>query len=260
MQVIIPMTGNGTRFKNAGYKTLKPFIKIHNKPIIEWIISMFDCNDSFIFICRDIHLKQNPDMYDFLKKLSNNTVVFETKEWDKEGPVVDILKAESLIQDNIPVIVNYCDFYMQWNYDNFKNYVLKNKFDGAIPCYTGFHPNLIPIKNLYASCKVDKYMHLKEIKEKHTYEANKYHGYHSVGTYYFKSGQLMKKYYKKQIEQRLSTNNEYYSSMTYNILIQDGYKVGVYDKVNRFCQWGTPYDLEEYLYYTNIANQITEDL
>lgn len=253
------MTGNGTRFKNAGYKTLKPFITVNGKPIIKWIISMFDPKDSFIFICRDVHLKQIPDMYNHLNTLAPNTQIFETKEWNKEGPVADILKAEKIINNDIPVVVNYCDFYMHWDYKDFKDFVNNNQFDGVIPCYTGFHPHLIPINNLYASCKVNNHMCLEEINEKYSYEDNKFNGYHSPGTYYFKTGALMKKYYKKQIEQNVSTNNEYYSSMTYNILLNEGLKVGVYDKIDKFCQWGTPYDLNEYLYFCEIANKINKE-
>ena len=68
---------------------------------------MFDCNDSFIFICRDII--SNKILVCILLKTSN-TVVFETKEWDKEGPVVDILKAESLIQDKVPLLLTIVIF------------------------------------------------------------------------------------------------------------------------------------------------------
>jgi len=35
------MTGQGARFKAAGYPRLKPFIKIHEKPMIWWIVKMF---------------------------------------------------------------------------------------------------------------------------------------------------------------------------------------------------------------------------
>lgn len=38
MQIIIPMTGYGSRFVAAGYKELKPFIMVQGKPIIQWII------------------------------------------------------------------------------------------------------------------------------------------------------------------------------------------------------------------------------
>ena len=29
MQILIPMTGNGSRFVNKGYSRLKPFIEVH---------------------------------------------------------------------------------------------------------------------------------------------------------------------------------------------------------------------------------------
>ena len=56
MQIIIPMTGYGSRFVAAGYKDLKPFIKIAGKPIIEWIVKyMYPEEENFIFVCRKEH-------------------------------------------------------------------------------------------------------------------------------------------------------------------------------------------------------------
>ena len=59
MQIIIPMTGSGTRFREAGYSRLKPFIEINNKPIIEWVVEMFkgDDKENIVFICRREHLQ-----------------------------------------------------------------------------------------------------------------------------------------------------------------------------------------------------------
>mgnify|MGYP003309525067 FL=1 len=58
MQIIIPMTGNGSRFISEGYKRLKPFIKIHNIPMIEWVTAMFPGSKKDItFIVRNEHLK-----------------------------------------------------------------------------------------------------------------------------------------------------------------------------------------------------------
>ena len=59
-QIVIPMTGNGSRFVNRGYEDLKPIIKIHNKPMIKWVTEMFDIhNDEFLFICREIICHQS---------------------------------------------------------------------------------------------------------------------------------------------------------------------------------------------------------
>ena len=41
MQIIIPMSGLGERFRRAGYKVPKPLIEIDGKPIIAHVIDMF---------------------------------------------------------------------------------------------------------------------------------------------------------------------------------------------------------------------------
>ena len=63
MKIIIPMTGYGSRFVNAGYKELKPFISVQGKPIIEWIIKgMYPDESNFLFICRREHIENNENI------------------------------------------------------------------------------------------------------------------------------------------------------------------------------------------------------
>ena len=51
MNVIIPMTGYGSRFVAAGYKELKPFIPVMGIPIVEWIVTrMYPTDVNFIFV------------------------------------------------------------------------------------------------------------------------------------------------------------------------------------------------------------------
>ena len=40
-QIIIPMSGEGKRFKDFGYKELKPFIKVHKNYMINHVINIF---------------------------------------------------------------------------------------------------------------------------------------------------------------------------------------------------------------------------
>ncbi|VDA99116.1 dN-sugar pyrophosphorylase [Olavius algarvensis spirochete endosymbiont] len=255
MQIIIPITGYGSRFKAAGFEDLKPFIEVHGKPIIEWVVKMFPGEDDIIFVCREKHLQEISDMKQTLKRIKASATIFAIKNWVKKGPVYDVMQAQSVIKDDEPVIVNYCDFYMRWDYQDFKRILKKENPDGAIPCYTGFHPHLIPESNVYASCKVDGNNDLIEIREKFSFEKDKRKAFHSVGTHYFKSGELLKKYCQKQIDQKIMFKNEYYSSLTYNLLCKDGLKTHVYYKISHFCQWGTPEDLKEYLFWIeNIKN------
>ena len=201
MQIIIPMTGYGSRFVAAGYKELKPFINVQGKPIIQWIVEgMYKGEKNFIFVCRKEHLDRLPYIRETLEKLAPECKIVSIDNWVKKGPVYDVLRASDEILDDDECIVNYCDFYMQWDYNKFLLDVKNRECDGAIPCYTGFHPHLIPQINLYASCMTDENNDLIEIREKYSFEENKTKAKHSPGVYYFKDGKTLKNYSKELVD------------------------------------------------------------
>ncbi|SFC17407.1 MobA-like NTP transferase domain-containing protein [Flexibacter flexilis DSM 6793] len=254
MQIIIPLSGEGSRFVRAGYKDIKPLIPVHGKPIIEWVCNLFPNEDNFLFVVREEHVNTTP-VVETLQRLKP-TAQIRTVKGEKSGPAGSIVKVLDAIDDNEPCIVSYCDYFQDWDYEDFKKTVLADGCEGAIPCYTGFHPHLLPAINLYASCKTDENGYLTEIREKFAWNADKKLDKHSSGMYYFKSGALLKKYYQQQIAEDVNLNGEYYASLTYNLLVRDGLKVLVYDKIPHFCQWGTPQDLEEYNYWSEIFESL----
>lgn len=247
MQIIIPMSGVGKRFLEAGYKDPKPLIKVEGKPIVEHVVSMFPGETDFTFICNSQHLAET-NMKDELKKIAPEGKIIEIPN-HKLGPVYAVQCIAESIDNNKPTIVNYCDFYQSWDWKNFKETVHKEDCDGAIPCYSGFHPHLIG-PNCYASCKTDEKNYLLEIREKHSFTDNKMDCPQSSGTYYFKNGGLVKKYFQQLMDEKIDLNGEYYVSLVYNLLVRDNLKTLIYF-VDQFCQWGTPQDLEEYLYWSD---------
>lgn len=244
MKIIIPMSGAGQRFLDAGYDQVKPLILVEGKPIIEHVINLFPGENDFVFVCRDEHLEKN-NLEEILLSLKPEAKIV-SMEGKKLGPVYAVTKAFDFIKDEESVIVNYCDFFMNWDYDDFKEFVKKTDCDACLPAYTGFHPHLLHEKNLYASMTMDENCFMNEIREKHSFTKEKSNTHHSPGTHYFKKGKDLKKYFEEQIEQDVSLNGEFYASMTFNLLKQDNLKISVYDKISHFCQWGTPEDLEEY--------------
>lgn len=246
------MTGYGSRFVAAGYKELKPFIKVNGKTMIEWIVKgMYSTEEDFLFVCRKEHLESILYMEETLKSLSPKSKIYVVDPWEKKGPVYDVLRAGEAIGDEEECIINYCDFYMDWDFEKFKKEVKERDCAGSIPCYSGFHPHLLIEKNVYASCKVDANENLIEIKEKYSFEEDKMKAKHSPGVYYFKSGAILKKYCAKLVESGPDINGEYYASLPYNYMVEDGLNVWVPVNVEKFCQWGTPEDLEDYLFWTN---------
>lgn len=252
MQVIIPMTGYGSRFVAAGYKELKPFIKVQDKPIIEWIVKgMYPGETNIIFVCRQEHLDSIDGMEDYLMKLCPTARIHAIKDWVKLGPVYDVLQASELIDDDEPAIINYCDFFMVWDYEKFKKDVADRGCEGCVPCYTGFHPHLLPEINLYASCKTDEDDNLIEIREKYSFEEDKTKAKHSPGNYYFRTGALLKKYCQKLVDSGETLKGEYYASLPYNNMVKDGLKVWIPTEIPYFCQWGTPEDMAEFNYWVD---------
>ena len=251
IQLIIPMSGIGKRFIDAGYEKTKSLIDVDGYPIIKHVVDLFPGVKDVIFICNDIHLKQT-NMRKVLNDISPNCRIFEVAN-NTKGPINAIHQIFDFIDNNKQTIVSYCDYGTYWNFENFISYVNEKNFDGAIPCYTGFHPHMLGSDN-YAFCKENN-MELIQIKEKEPFTDNKMNEYASNGTYYFKSGNLLKEYSQKLIDLDININGEYYVSLLYNLLVNDGLKVGIFE-IENMLQWGTPYDLENYKgwskYFSNI--------
>ena len=94
-------------------------------------------------------------------------------------------------------------------------------------------------------------MKLVEIKEKEPFTDNRMEEYASTGTYFFSKGIYLLNYFKKVLENDVNVNGEYYCSLVYNFMVKDNLNIGIYE-IEHFMQWGTPEDLEEYKWFSNL--------
>jgi NDP-sugar pyrophosphorylase family protein len=243
MQIIIPMSGFGERFRKAGYAIPKQLIEINGKPIIAHVIDMFPDEVDFIFICNQEHLnEQSYRMEAILKEYCPLGRIIGIPP-HKLGPINAIQQVEHLLDLKKPVVVNYCDFSCYWDWHHFKRYVTETACAGAIPAYKGFHPHSLGNTN-YAYLR-EKDGWVLDIQEKQPYTSNRMEEYASSGTYYFASAQIMGDAFRKVVEQGLSIGGEYYVSLAYKPLLASKKSVAVYP-LQHFMQWGTPEDVVEY--------------
>jgi NDP-sugar pyrophosphorylase family protein len=247
MQVVIPMAGSGSRFRAAGYNQPKPLLDVAGRPLIERLLSQFPKEWKFVFIPSQEHL-QTTNIKNVLLNLVPSATILGIPG-HKLGPVHTVLEALDGILDDIPTIVNYCDFSFSWDAQQFVDFTARTRCDGAILCYKGFHPHYLR-HNLYAYCR-EKDGQILEVKEKECFTSDRTQEFASSGTYYFSSGREMKRYFKLAVEQNLSTNGEFYVSLVYNALIRDGKRALLYE-IPFFLQWGTPEDLEDYVYWHRV--------
>ena len=253
MKVIISMSGMSSRFTNAGYTVPKFMIEVDGKTVLQHIVELYPQDSDFVFIINDDHAK-DMELCNYLDNLEVDKLTICSVPPHKKGPVYSVQYFEHHIEDDEPVIVNYCDFSMDWDYDDFDKFVDETECDGCVVCYTGFHPHMLGSDN-YAFCKVDEDNTIQEIREKQPFTDNKMSEFASSGTYYFRKGSYIKKYFRELMEKEITVNDEYYVSMVYNLLTADGLISKVYE-IDHMLQWGTPLDLEEYMQWSRYYNRV----
>jgi bifunctional N-acetylglucosamine-1-phosphate-uridyltransferase/glucosamine-1-phosphate-acetyltransferase GlmU-like protein len=236
------MSGTGQRFRRAGYTTPKTLLKAEGMPVIEHVVRMFPGPGfRFLFVVNETHAEET-ELLDVLKRIAPEAHV-EVIPGHKLGPVHAVLAAAEHIPDDEPVVVNYCDFSVAWDAQDFARVVTERGVDGCITTYRGFHPHSLgPTLYAYARTEGDRVL---ELKEKHHFTDDRMQEHASSGTYHFASGALVKRYFRQLMDEGPAVNGEFYVSSVYDHMLADGLEVIVYE-LDQFLQWGTPEDWEEY--------------
>ena len=241
MKVLIPMAGTGNRFVQAGYQEPKPLISVSGKRIIEYILDMFDEKDEIVFICNTEHLN-NTNIKKVLLSLRTDAKVLEIQN-HKKGPIYTIMPFIDLVDDAEPVMVCYCDNPFLWNRKEFEAHLDNNNLDGCILTHTGMHPHTLNSTKM-AFLKTEGNLML-EIKEKECYTDDPMSEHASTGAYYFRTGQIMKDCFKNSISKDINYNGEYYVTLAYNSLVEQGYRIGFFD-TEFVTVFGTPAEVETF--------------
>jgi len=96
MQIVIPMSGTGSRFRAAGYTTLKPLIEVEGRPIIEHIVNMYPGESDFLFICSSDALADTP-LRQVLQRICPHGRIHAIAP-HKLGPVHAVMQAQEWIR------------------------------------------------------------------------------------------------------------------------------------------------------------------
>ncbi len=247
------MSGLGSRFLKEGYKLPKPLIKVDDKEIISHVLNIFPEIYSVLFICNEEHLNnQELNLRNKLNKLHNNVQIISIKP-HKKGPIYAVLQAFKFIRLDMATIVNYCDFFCLLDFKKFKQALIADDPDGCIFTYSGFHPHMLGSTN-YAYVKKNKGLVI-DVQEKKPFTSEPMEEEASSGSYYFRTGSIMRDCFIKTISKDLNLNGEYYVSMSYKIMLEEKKKINTF-KIDHFMQWGTPADLEEYQWYSNLFKSL----
>lgn len=240
MKILIPLAGHSRRFQAAGFAEPKAFLRVGDRSMIEQVVGMFSSQDEFYFIVNEDQARDFPQLVASLATLAlhSHTIVIPSHE---KGPVFSCLQVQGISPDE-PVIVNYCDFKMDWDYAQF----LKDceGTDGCLAVFRGFHPaSLGSTFFAYLQCEGNRMLRLRE---KQSFTDDRMQELASTGTYYFGQWSGFQKYARSLVAQ----SGEAYASLLYNPMVDDGLKVRV-SEVAKFICLGTPEDVAQYNLWWN---------
>lgn len=233
MNILIPMAGEGSRFRDEGFKTIKPLIKIDGKTCIEWSVSTLGIEGRFIFVVQEKHLAElEPE----LKRLKPDCLIYTVDSLTR-GAVESCLSAKEAIDTDAPLIVTNSDQTLWWNADAYMDHIRGCDPDGDVVIFDGD-------SDKFSYIELDAGGYGKRLTEKEVISDNAL-----VGVHYYKHGKDFVEAAEQLIARDIRANNEYYVSLTYNILIERGRKITAYKLPNNdeYLSLGTPTQVYEFM-------------
>tara|TARA_Y200000002_G_scaffold273511_1_gene227857 strand:- start:107 stop:811 length:705 start_codon:yes stop_codon:yes gene_type:complete len=229
IKLIMPMAGEGNRFKEKGYDVPKPLVPVKGIPMFQYTEQQIGIDfDERIFIVRKDH-----NITDTIKSLYSNATVIELDELT-EGTACTLYKAKELFAKGDSVFVSNCDQSVEWDSNKVRT-IIDNGIDGLIATFE------CPDKNpkwSFAKTVADKVV---EVAEKKAISDRA-----TVGYYYWRDAGQMFRNIDQMIEANDRVNNEFYTCPVYNYTIKEGANVCAFD-VQSMQGIGTPEDLESYI-------------
>jgi len=216
MNIVVLLAGNSEDFKEKGHSYPKYLLEIHNKPIIQRVIESLETIGATInFIIR----KEDNDKFyfgDTLKILLPNSNVIEVESTTKGAVCTALFAIEQINNDRELLVING-DQLIKMDINSAIEDFRKRKLDGGILTFQSVHPR-------WSYVLLNEDGTVAQTSEKRPISSNA-----TAGCYYYKKGSDFVKACMSVIEKDVHTQGLYYISSTYNELILEQKKIGIYE-------------------------------
>ena len=240
LHIVMPMAGEGSRFKKGGWTTPKPLIELNGMPLFKHAISSVSAegiNLKYSFIVRQEHIDEYK-IDEGIKSFQPDANIFSVLKTTR-GAVETCLMAESAIADDDAVIVMDCD--LEFRSKRFIEIIkeilelpLEQACGGALVSFESDEP-----KYSYAELGEDGFVVRTAEKEVISSHA-------LCGAYFFSTGKRFKEIAHRLLNEPEFKKPEYYVSLLYNYMLADGEKVYLVP-MEEYHSYGTPDELKRYL-------------
>lgn len=242
---LIPMAGEGQRFKDVGYTTPKPLIDVDGLPMIVRAARALPPADKYIFVCRKEHLEAFP-IEKILQQHFLDPIIISVDRLT-EGQACTCMLAKEYIPEDAVLTIGASDNDMTFDKDIVENMFQDNTIDGWI--WT-FRKNSVVLQNPAMYGWVDTMANDRALKVscKIPLSLNPINDHAVIGAFTFKKAKIFFDAVDAMIKANDRINNEFYVDVVANYAIQLGYNINVCE-VEQYICWGTPKDYEQYEYW-----------
>jgi dTDP-glucose pyrophosphorylase len=235
---LIPMAGEGKRFKDAGFLVPKPLIKVDGLPMVVKALEALPKASKNILIVRKDQIDINV-LKLLLDEYFKNIVIIEIESLT-EGQASTCLLAENYFDRDSILNVGACD--IGFKYDPNEYFQMINNSESFIWAYNN-NQNVIKNPEMYGWIKLkDNSNEIDYVSCKKPISSNLLEDHVISGTFTFKSSNLFFKAIKKMIKSNDRINGEFYLDTIFNHLPNKSHIF----KVAEYYSWGTPDELLNY--------------
>lgn len=233
MNILIPMSGAGRRFAEAGYDRPKPLIEFFGKTMVEHVLDNLGRNNNFTLCIQRAHYDADPAVFDRLRGMVNNlNVVFV--DGLTRGAAETCLLAREHIKHDEPLFIANCDQMMVWDQDHFEEWFAASRLDGCMFTFFKDSP-------AYSYVEVDADGIAIRTAEKQVISPHA-----TTGIYVWARGGDFIWAAEEMMSEDVRVNNEFYVCPVYNWNIARGDRIGIYEPQEHW-PIGTPEDLRHYI-------------
>jgi NDP-sugar pyrophosphorylase family protein len=244
--LILPMAGRGSRFSQKGYELPKPMLEVDGEPMIVKAVQCLPKSDNNVFICLEEHLGRY-SLEETLKDRFNGEIVSIEGTTEGQACTCEIGIIQANVNIESPIMISACDNGVSYDKSRYMDMVEDESIDIIVWSFRNNQTSKVN-PNMYAWLEVDSEGYIKHVSCKKFIYDDPLNTHAIIGTMFFRKAKYFMDGLKKNFDESITTNGEYYVDDVINQNIKDGLKVKVFEADSYIC-WGTPDDYMTYNYW-----------
>lgn len=240
LHIIMPMAGEGSRFMRKGWQTPKPLIKLKEKPLFMRAISSIRIESipvKYSFIVREEHI-ESYNIDQVIKTYIPEANIFTVKETTR-GAVETCMLAKEVFNEEDSILVLDCD--LEFKSEAFNSSIKAILSNPIHEVNGGLLASFKACDNRYSYAEIDSSNNVLRTTEKEPISDNAL-----CGAYFFSTTNGFTYAANKLLRKHIMKKNEFYVSLLYNILLEEGENVKLCS-LDEYHSYGTPEELNRYL-------------